>query len=426
MSRPLDGVEAGKVLDEQLREPEHLAPSAPPAAPYAPPDRRPVQPSGSGLEALSGIRAERERAHAGHLAQVAAQAATQAGQAAQVAAQAAQVAQAAAQTAALRVAGAAGTATRHTVAGAKRAASSVGRFFIGFGFFWRGLAFFLRNPRLWLWALLPVALTALCLLGVEKVVAMAIKVAVDWLLGFVASWPSAVRWALGWVMRWAAETAFHLLITALTVPVTMFFGAFFLPFMTRSVVRLTGGGHIPPPSWWRASGVCLRQTVVVTLVLHVGWLICLPLLLLPGFNLAVAFGVGLFFNGFLVGVLVLAVSLHHHGVHGAKQHLKFAWQHRAYVTGFGMMSVIALILPVLSLRFLVAVPIPEVFAAPGAVLYLITSPAVLVGAILLHRRILGVLPPAPVPPPWPDPRLRYGQPHVGSGHLQLPQGDIRR
>ncbi|MEU0557698.1 EI24 domain-containing protein [Dactylosporangium sp. NPDC006015] len=391
-------------MDEQLRPP-----AAPYAAPFVPsPSSGSPSGASSDLETPSGVRGDRL-----------AQAAAQAGQAAQVAAQAAQVAQAAAQAAAVRVAGAAGTATRHTVAGAKRAASSVGRFFIGIGFFWRGLALFVRSPRLWLWALLPVALTAVCLLGVEKGVSMVINAAVDWLLGFVASWPSALRWALGWVMRWVAETAFHLLITALTVPVTMFFGAFFLPFMTRSVVALTGGG-VTPPSWWRASLVCLRQTAVVTVVLHVGWLVFLPLLLLPGFNIAVAFGVGLFFNGFLVGVLVLAVSLHHHGVHGAKQHLRFAWRHRSYVTGFGMMSVIALILPVLSLRFLVIVPIPEIFAAPGAVLYLVTAPAVLVGAVLLHRRILA----SATPPQWVDPRLRYGQRHVGSGHLQLPQGSF--
>jgi CysZ protein len=306
--------------------------------------------------------------------------------------------------------------------------SSVGRFFIGLGYFWRGVAYFVRTPRLWLWALLPVALTAVCLLGVEKGVSAFINLAVDWLLQFVASWPSALRWALKWAMKWIAETAFHLLLTALTVPVTMFFGAFFLPFMTRSVVRRTGGADVVPPTWWRAAGVCLRQTVIVTLVLHLGWLICLPLLLLPGFNLAVAFGVGLVFNGFLVGVLVLAVPMHHHGVHGVRQQLAFAWRHRAYVTGFGMMSLVALILPVLSLRFLVIVPIPEVFAMPGAVLYLVTAPAVLVGAVLLHRRIIA--PPVPVvaamPAPWADPRLRYGQDHVGSGHFQLPQGNVRR
>ncbi|MEV0129322.1 EI24 domain-containing protein [Dactylosporangium sp. NPDC050688] len=413
-------------MDEQLR-----APSAPPAAPYVPPVQAPppagdlVQPSGPGTQMLDPVRAERDRTQAGHLAQAAAQA----GQAAQIAAQAAQVAQAAAQAAAVRVAGAAGVASRHTVAGAKRAASSVGRFFIGIGYFWRGFAMFVRTPALWFWVLLPVVLTALCLLSVEKGVSAFINLAVDWLLGFVASWPSALRWALGWVMRWAAEAAFHLLVTALTVPVTMFFGAFFLPFMTRGVVRRTDGPDVVPPSWWRATGVCLRQTVVVTLVLHLGWLICLPLLLLPGFNLAVAFGVGLVFNGFLIGVLVLAVSMHHHGVRGAKQQLGFAWRHRAYVTGFGMMSLVALILPVLSLRFLVIVPIPEIFAAPGALLYLVTAPSALVGAVMLHRRMLAAATPAPVPPkvppaPWADPRLGYGRGHVGSGHLQLPQGNV--
>ncbi|UWP82520.1 EI24 domain-containing protein [Dactylosporangium fulvum] len=293
----------------------------------------------------------------------------------------------AAQLAAARAAGVAGAAGRQTVRGAKRVGSGIGRFFTGVGYVFVGGGHFLRSPRLWLLVLVPVALTAVALLGLHEATAALVQVLVDWLLGFVDGWPTAIRWAIEGVVWVSATMFFHSAMTAMTVPLTMFFGAAFFPFITRSVTRQVGGTAVRPPAWHRAAAVCLRQTLIVTVVLQAGWLVIIPLLWIPGVNLAAATAVGLVFNGFLIGLLVLAVPMHHHGVRRVGDQLRFAWRHLGYTLGFGVTSLCVLIVPVLSLRLLVLLPVSPLVAAPGVALYLLTAPAVLVGAVRLFRRI---------------------------------------
>lgn len=140
---------------------------------------------------------------------------------------------------------------------------------------------------------------------------------------------------------------------------------------------------------------------MITVVLHVGWLIVLPLLWIPGVNLAAALAAGVVFNGFLIGLLVLAVPMHHHGLRGMGEQLRFAWQHRGFTLGFGVMSLCALIVPVLSLRLVVLLPVTPIIAAPGVVLYLLTAPAVLVGSVLLFQRTIAGPPRPPAIPRHP-------------------------
>ncbi len=297
----------------------------------------------------------------------------------------------AAGSAAARMAGAAGHAVGvagyQTLRGAKAAGTRIGRFFIGVGYFFRGAKLFVTTPGLWTFVLLPLALTGLALLGLQEAAGMLVERLTGWLLGFAAGWPEVVRWIIEKVMWAALSLFFHGAMTALTVPLTMLFGAAFFPALTRDVIRRTGGTNQRAPSWYRSAAVCLRQTVIVTLVLHVGWLIVLPLLWIPGVNLVAAFGGGLLFNGFLIGSLVLAVPLHHHGVRGVGEQMRFAWRNLGFTLGFGMTSICVLILPVLSLRMLTLLPISPVFAVPGVALYLLTAPSTLVGAVLLHQRI---------------------------------------
>jgi hypothetical protein len=280
-----------------------------------------------------------------------------------------------------------GVAGHQTLRGAKAVGSGIGRFFVGVGYFFRGGRLFVTTPSLWALALLPVALAGLALLGLHQATATLVEQLNNWLLGLVSGWPGAILWILDKVLWLAADLLFHLAMTALTVPLTMLFGAAFFPVLTRVVIRRGGGTTRGAPPWYRSAAVCLRQTLVITVVLHVGWLIILPLLWIPGVNLAAAFAGGLLFNGFLVGTLVLAVPLHHHGVRGVGEQLRFAWRHLSFTLGFGVTSLCALILPVLSLRMLALLPISPVLAAPGVGLYLLTAPSTLVGAVLLHGRI---------------------------------------
>ncbi|MBO4161205.1 EI24 domain-containing protein [Micromonospora antibiotica] len=292
---------------------------------------------------------------------------------------------------AARMAGAAGHAVGvagyQTLRAAKAAGTGIGRYFIGVGYFFRGGRLFVTTPGLWTFVLLPLALTGLALLGLQEAVGLLVDRLTGLLLGITSGWPEVVRWIVDKVLWVAVSLFFHGAMTALTVPLTMLFGAAFFPALTRDVIRRTGGTSRGAPPWYRSAAVCLRQTFIVTLVLHVGWLIILPLLWIPGVNLVAAFGGGLLFNGFLIGSLVLAVPLHHHGMRGVGEQMRFAWRNLGFTLGFGMTSICFLILPVLSLRMLTLLPISPVFAVPGVALYLLTAPSTLVGAVLLHQRI---------------------------------------
>ncbi|MEU1752675.1 EI24 domain-containing protein [Micromonospora matsumotoense] len=281
-----------------------------------------------------------------------------------------------------------GVAGRQTLRGAKAAGTGIGRFFTGVGYFFRGGKLFVTTPGLWRFVLLPLALTGLALLGLQEAAGALAERLTGWLLGFASGWPEVVRWVADKVLWAAVSLFFHGAMTALTVPLTMLFGAAFFPALTRAVIRRSGGSNEGAPPWHRSAAVCLRQTVIVTVVLHVGWLVILPLLWIPGVNVVAAIGGGLLFNGFLIGSLVLAVPLRHHGVRGAGEQLRFAWRNLGFTLGFGATSMCALILPVLSLRMLALLPISPILAAPGVALYLLTAPSTLVGAVLLHQRII--------------------------------------
>jgi CysZ protein len=291
--------------------------------------------------------------------------------------------------------------------GAKSVGSGIAHLFSGAGYVFRGTAMFVTAPVLWPLVLVPVLLTGVALLGLHEATGALVEGLSTWLLGFVDFLPDAVLWVLDKALWIAAALLFHMAMTTLTVPLTMLFGAAFFPFITRAVIRRSGGPGTGGPAWYRSAAVCLRQTLVVTVVLNLGWLIVVPLLWIPGVNLVIAFAGGLVFNGFLIGLLALAVPLHHHGVRGVREQLRFAWRHMGFTLGFGVTSLLALMLPVLLLRMVALLPISPVIAMPGVVLYLLLAPSVLVGAVLLHRRItapaapMATLPNPPYRPPLP-------------------------
>ncbi|MFB9181610.1 EI24 domain-containing protein [Dactylosporangium sucinum] len=311
---------------------------------------------------------------------------------------------------AARAAVLAGAAGRQTVKGAKRVGSSIGNFFTGMGYVFLGAGQFLRSPRLWLLVLVPLGLTALAIFGLHEATGALVGRLVDWLVGFVGGWPSVIRRVIEAMLWIGATIFFHAAMTALTVPLTMLFGAAFFPFITRTVV----GKDPKPPAWHRAAGVCLRQTVVVTVVLQLGWLVIIPLLWIPGLNVAAALAVGVVFNGYLIGLLVLAVPMHHHGVSRLGEQFRFAWRHRSFTLGFGMMSLGALLIPVLMVRLLLVLPISPLAVTPGVALYLVTAPSVLVGGTLLFQRIArsaaGLPAPTAAVAPFGVPMPRHGTP----------------
>ena len=165
-------------------------------------------------------------------------------------------------SAAARVARAAGHAVGvagyQTLRGTKAAGTRIGRFFIGVGYFFRGGKLFVTTPGLWAFVLLPLALTGLALLGLQEATGMLVERLTGWLLGFASGWPEALRWIVDKVLWVAVSLFFHGAMTALTVPLTMLFGAAFFPALTRDVIRRTGGTNQA-----RRRGIARRRSACV-------------------------------------------------------------------------------------------------------------------------------------------------------------------
>ncbi|MEH1013840.1 EI24 domain-containing protein [Micromonospora sp. CPCC 206060] len=285
-------------------------------------------------------------------------------------------------------------AARTARTAAHRGTRPVVNFFAGIGCFWRGAGRFLTSPVLWLYAAAPIGLLVLAMLGITAAVEAGVEIVVHWLTSFVQSWPAVISEVLGGILLWGARIGVHIVLGYLVLPLSIVLGAPCYVLLARRVERTLGnaGTGGDPPSLWRACAVTIRQAVLVTLVLQLGWLLLVPLLLIPGLNLFVALGTVIVFNGFLVGLLILSIPLHHHGTTTFRAQLGTAWRHRASVIGFGAMGSLLLGLPVTPLRAVIA-------------------PMVFIGALLLHRRIrtidgataerAGGPPPGPVPPTPP-------------------------
>jgi uncharacterized protein involved in cysteine biosynthesis len=271
-----------------------------------------------------------------------------------------------------RAAAAAGRFSRAAATQTDRAArvavSGIVAFGVGLGAFWRGLWAFLRSPMLWLYAALPAAIVYTLTLLSDVGVHAAIAGAVDWATGFADDWPSVIRTPMHLMVAWGLGAVASAVLGLLTVPLTLLVGAPFYVLIVRRLERRLGDDRTGTrPSWPRAVGFVLWQTILVTLIVTFGGLLLVPLLLIPGINVVAALFVTLVFNGFLVGLLAVGLPLHHRGVTGFRRHLRHAWRRRASVVAFGAMSVLVLSIPFAPLRWC-------------------SIPAVFVGAVLVHRR----------------------------------------
>lgn len=305
------------------------------------------------------------------------------------------VATGAAQTAAILATGAAQTARTAVYRGTR----PIVNFFAGIGCFFRGTGRFLGSPSLWLYALAPLVLLGLVMFGITHTIEAGAAAVIGWLTSFADSWPLWIHDILGGILFWGVRIGVHFALGYLVLPLSILLGAPCYVLLARRMERRLGAvepgpGHAatsPVPSLWRASGVAIRQAILITLVVQLGWLLLIPLLFIPGLNVFLAMGMVAVFNGFLVGLLMLAIPLHHHGTSTFRAQLRAVWRHRASVIGFGATSGLLLGVPVTPLRALIA-------------------PIVFTGAVLLHRRMRRVdaaalrpATPVLVPSPRPGP-----------------------
>jgi uncharacterized protein involved in cysteine biosynthesis len=292
------------------------------------------------------------------------------------------------------------TAAAHGARAARRTVSAVGEFGTGIGTFWRGLWTFVKRPRLWLYALLPAAILYALTLATEAAVSVATRRFAEWVAGFADGWWSVLRWAVEWTVHWGVSALAFTVMGFLVIPLTLLVGAPFYVLVVRSLERRTDPPGPPPGTGWVSTSVfVMSQTVLLTLVVMFGGLVVAPVLLVPGVNLLAATVVALVLNGFVIGLVAVGLPLHHRGVTGRRDHLRYAWRNRWATVGFGGMSVLVLSIPFAPLRWL-------------------TVPAVFVGAVLLQRSFPAVppvpSPPTTLPPPHPAP------PHAALPHAALP------
>ncbi|MDW5325429.1 EI24 domain-containing protein [Plantactinospora sp. KLBMP9567] len=283
------------------------------------------------------------------------------------------VADGAAQAAASVASGAARTART----AAYRGTRPIVNFAAGIGYFFRGCGRFLGSPALWPYAVAPLVLLPLAMFGIAHTVGSGAFAVIDW---FTGGWPQWIHDTVGEILLWGVRIGVHFALGYLVLPLSIVLGAPCYVLLARRLERRLGpveptaatgaGAGVTgrTPSLWRASGVAIRQAVLVTIVVQLGWLLLVPLLLVPGLNVFVAVGAVATFNGFLVGLLMLAIPLHHHGTATFRGQLRAVWRHRASAIGFGATSALLLGVPVTPLRALVA-------------------PMVFTGAVLLHRRM---------------------------------------
>ncbi len=271
------------------------------------------------------------------------------------------------------------TAAVHGVRAARQTVTAISAFGTGIGTFWRGLWAFITRPRLWLLALLPAAILYGLTLASDAGMRIATRRVAAWITGFADGWPSALQWAVEWTVYKGVSWLAFAVTGFLVVPLTLLVGAPFYVLIVRSLEkRLLPPAPPPAADWARASGFVMSQTVLLTLVVMFGGLLVTPVLLVPGVNLLAASLIAVVLNGFVVGLIAVGLPLHHRGVSGRREHLRYAWRNRWAVVGFGGMSVLILSIPFSPLRWL-------------------SVPAVFVGAVLLQRSF----PVAPVAPPVP-------------------------
>ena len=113
------------------------------------------------------------------------------------------------------------------------------------------------------------------------------------------------------------------------------------------------------------------HTALILLVVNLGWLLILPLIAIPGVGLVAATAVVVVFDGFFVAVQAVAIPLYHRGLRGLRAYTGYCWRNRAAALGFGLVSVLVLMIPVHPVRW-------------------VSVPAIFIGAVLLVRRVEGL------------------------------------
>jgi CysZ protein len=264
-----------------------------------------------------------------------------------------------------------GAVKRGAAATAGKAVSTGRNFAVGAACFWHGLRTFLTSPVLWLLALVPIVAVHVVLGVVDTTVNGMLNAVLDRVEGLFDWLPGALTWIARQLVKWSILALVEGVVGFVALPLSVVFGAAGYVVMARRVERRLPGPGRPLPGWFGAACLAIWHTALILLVVNLGWLLILPLIAIPGVGLLAATAIVVVFDGFFVAVQAVAIPLHHRGLRGLRAYTGFCWRNRAAALGFGLVSVLILMIPFHPLRWF-------------------SVPAIFIGAVLLVRRIEGL------------------------------------
>lgn len=221
------------------------------------------------------------------------------------------------------------------------------RFFVGFSFPFRGLAFVVRTPALWPWVILPVLCMTALIVG-AGLVAMWV---VPQILGLL--WAAPVGgWALfGW--RVLAAVLWILVFVISTVMLYLCFGLIATPFYDQlseqtEAILIGPRQEVSWRQWWGD----IMQSVVHSLCAFVIWFCFFCFSLVLGFIPVVGQVLDFFIGGGLTAFLMAREMMD-----GPMSRRRFrfrtklavVWKNLALAEGFGVATTLFLAVPVLNL-----------------------------------------------------------------------------
>jgi hypothetical protein len=266
----------------------------------------------------------------------------------------------------------AGSAVRRGATATADKAVSTGRNFGGgIACFWHGLRTFLTSPVLWLLALVPIVAVHLVMGAIDSAVQAMLNSVLDRVVGMFGFLPDALVWIGRKLVAWSVIALVEGVVAFVALPLSVVFGAAAYVVMARRVERRLPGPARTLPGWFGAACLAVWHTALILLVVNLGWLLILPLIAIPGVGLAAATAIVVVFDGFFVAVQATAIPLHHRGLRGLRAYTGYCWRNRASALGFGLMSVLVLMVPFHPLRWF-------------------SVPAIFIGAVLLVRRVEGL------------------------------------
>lgn len=273
----------------------------------------------------------------------------------------------------------------------------------GVGFFFQGVGWVARNPRWWLFGLIPALiafalyLAALIFLGNQ---------AGD-LAGFLT--PFADGWAEGWRTFFRATVGVMLFLGGLALAVvtftavTLLIGEPFYEKLSAKVDELPGAVEQP---WWRTLPRSIKDSLVT---LGYVLMFSIPLFALgfvPVLGQTVVPVLGAMVSGFFLTVELTTLAMERRGL-PRKERFALLRANKAPALGFGV-----------AVFLLFLIPLVAVFAMPAAV----------AGAALMVRVRLapGHAAPPTLPPGQAPPAPGPGQAPFAPGPRQDPSAPVRR